>query len=95
MYPLEKFQTYPYPKDVVGLNHRHVWIDAIFEGKKTSDGFHYAGPLAETVQLGNVAARHPGETLEWDAKTMEIANNPGAEKLLSKTYRKGFEVTAA
>jgi predicted dehydrogenase len=95
MYPVEKFQGFAYPKDVVGLNHRHVWIDAIFEGKKTSDGFHYAGPLAETVQLGNVAARFPGVELEWDAAGMKIAGNPEAEKLLTKEYRKGYEVTAA
>lgn len=93
MYPLEKFQTYPYPKDVKGLEHRHVWIDHIFDNEKTSDGFHYAGPLAETVQLGNVAARLPGQTLAWDAANMKIAGNAEAEALLSKTYRKGFEVT--
>jgi hypothetical protein len=71
-----------------------VWIDAIFEGKKTSDGFHYAGPLAETVQLGNVAARVPGVTLEWDAAGMKIAGNPEAEKMLTREYRKGYEVAA-
>lgn len=93
LYPLEKFQTYPYPKDVKGLEHRHVWIDHIFSGEKTSDGFHYAGPLAETVQLGNVAARFPGKTLAWDAANLKIAGNAEAEALLTKTYRKGFEVT--
>jgi predicted dehydrogenase len=95
LYPLEKFQGYAYPKDVKALEHRHVWIDHIFENKRTSDGFHYAGPLAETVQLGNVAARFPGETLEWDAKAMKISGKPEAEKLLTKTYRKGFEVPSA
>jgi hypothetical protein len=95
MYPREKFAGYAYPKDVKALEHRHVWVDHIFANEKTSDGFHYAGPLAEAVQLGNVAARHPGETLEWDAKSMKFPNKPEAEKLLSKVYRKGFEVTAA
>jgi predicted dehydrogenase len=93
LYPQENFTGFAYPKDVVGLNHRHVWIDAIFEGKKTSDGFHYAGPLAETVQLGNIAARMPGVTLEWDAANMKFAGNDAAQKLLSREYRKGFEVT--
>ncbi len=95
MYPLEKFQGYPYPKDVKALEHRHVWIDHIFSGEPTSDGFDYAGPLAETVQLGNIAARFPGESLKWDAKNMKIAGKPEAEKLLTKTYRAGFEVPAA
>ncbi|HEY2574220.1 MAG TPA: Gfo/Idh/MocA family oxidoreductase, partial [Verrucomicrobiaceae bacterium] len=87
LYPLEKFQAYPYPKDVKGLEHRHVWIDHVFENQKTSDGFHYAGPLAEAVQLGNIAARHPGVTLEWDAKAMKIGNHAEAEKMLTKVYR--------
>lgn len=95
LYPMEKFQGYPYPKDIKPLEHRHVWIDHIFEGRRTSDGFHYAGPLAETVQLGNVAARFPGATLEWDAKEMKISGRPDAEKLLTKVYREGFEVTGA
>jgi predicted dehydrogenase len=95
LYPLEKFAAYPYPKDVKGGSHWHIWVDSIFENKKTTDGFHYAGPLAETVQLGNIAARHPGTTLEWDAKAMKILNKPEAEAMLTKTYRKGFEVPAA
>jgi predicted dehydrogenase len=97
MYPQEKFQTFAYPKDVVGLNHRHVWVDAIFAGAKTSDGFHYAAPLSETVQLGNVAARFPGETLEWDAAQMKISrgavDSAPAQAMLTREYRKGFEVT--
>lgn len=99
MYPVEKFQGFAYPKDVVGLNHRHVWIDAIFANTKTSDGFHYAGPLSETVQLGNVAARFPGETLTWEAESMKITRGEGdsapVEALLTKSYRKGYEVAAS
>lgn len=99
MYPLEKYKGFAYPKDVKGLNHRHVWVDGIFANEKTSDGFHYAGPLAEAVQLGNVATRFPGETLEWEAADMKITSGgkakAEAEALLSKTYRKGFEVSAA
>lgn len=95
LYPLEKFQTFAYPKDVTGTPHWHVWINHIFEGTKTDGGFHYAGPLAEAVQLGNVAARFPGETLEWDTAAMKIAGKPAAEALLTKNYRKGFEVSPA
>jgi predicted dehydrogenase len=113
LYPQEKFQGFVYPKDVVGLNHWHTWVDAIIEGRKTSDGFHYAGPLAETVQLGNVATRvpripRPGRgkremevdaltpaVLEWDAENFRIKNHPAANALLTKTYRRGWEVTPA
>ena len=77
------------------MNHWHVWVDAILAGKKTSDGFHYAGPLAETVQLGNVAARFPGQELLWDTAAFKITNKPEANPLLTKTYRPGWEVKPA
>ena len=95
MYPLEKFKEYPYPRDVKGALHWHIWVDHVFENKKTSDGFHYAGPLAETVQLGNVAARFPGKAFEWDAAALQIKGDPNAQKLITKDYRKGYEVTEA
>lgn len=108
LYPLDKFTGFKYPKEM-GLNHRHVWADACLAGKKTSDGFHYAGPLTETVQLGNVATRlahtkinsttgrmeEVNKVLEWDAANLRFTNAPEADKLLTKTYRKGFEVTPA
>lgn len=111
MYPLEKFQGFAYPKDIQKLNHWHRWIDAILAGTKTSDGFDYAGPLTETVQLGNVATRvvdrsniargmrnlEPKEinALQWDAENLRITNNAAANALLTKTYRKGWQVTPA
>lgn len=107
LYPLDKFQGFAYPKET-GLSHWHVWVDACLAGEKTSDGFHYAGPLAETVQLGNVATRlargmmdkrigreDSPRLIEWDAKNMRIPNLPEAEKLLTKTYREGWELQPA
>jgi len=61
---------------------------------KTSDGFHYAGPLTETVQLGNIAALHPGKTLQWDVNALKITNVVEANALLTKKYRDGFAVEA-
>jgi predicted dehydrogenase len=107
LYPLEKFKGFAYPKEV-GLSHWHVWVDACLKGEKTSDGFHYAGPLAETVQLGNVATRlavgqidqrtgrmEAPKLIEWDAVNFRIPNRPEAEPLLTKTYRAGWEQTPA
>lgn len=105
LYPVEKFQGFQYPKET-GLSHWHRWVDGIFANQKTSDGFHYAGPLAETVQLGNVATRfaipridentgrldEKGTTLEWDAANMRIPNLPEAEEYLTKHYREGWEI---
>jgi hypothetical protein len=81
-------------EEVKGLNHYHVWIDAVLANARTSDGFHYAGPLTETVQLGNVATRVPGKKLEWDAEAFKFRNSPEADKLLTKQYRQGFEIKA-
>lgn len=84
----------PLPEnDVQALSHWHVWVDAVIAGTKTSDGFHYAGPLTETVQLGNVAALLPGTKLRWDAEKMTFIDGPQqANKLLTKSYRPGFEI---
>ena len=110
LYPVENFAGFVYPKDVKGLNHWHRWVDAIVEGGKTSDGFDYAGRLAETVQLGNVATRVARRQtitrgtkqaddktgrLEWDAANGRFTNSPEANALLTKSYRKGWEVTPA
>ncbi len=77
---------------VPGSSHYHAWVDAVLEGGKTSDGFDYAGPLTEAVQLGNVATRVPGVTLQWDAAGLRIPNSPEAERLLTKQYRENWEI---
>ncbi len=91
LYPQEKFASF---EKVPGLNHYHVWIDAVLEDGRTSDGFDYAGPLTEAVQLGNIATRVPGVTLQWEAATMRIPNQPEAERLLTRQYREGWTIAA-
>ena len=49
------------------------------------------GSLIEHNLLGNVAHR-AGQTLEWDAKNFKITNDEAANKLLTKKYRKGWEI---
>lgn len=91
LYPAEKFQDFKQP-DESDLNHWHVWVDAVLAGTRTSDGFHYAGPLTEAVQLGNVAARLPGRDLQWDADGLTVTNLSEANALLTKSYRAGWEI---
>ena len=111
LFPDENFKGFAYPKDFKGLSHWHVWIDAILAGQPTSDGFDYAGPLTETVQLGNVATRvvrrptnaegkhlldvASDAVLRWDAKNLRIPNDAEANALVTKAYRPGWEVSAA
>lgn len=94
LYPVDRFQSHTMP-EVAGTNHWHDWVDAVLAGKKTTDGFEVAGPLTETVQLGNIAARLPGRRLEWNASELTFTNAPDANRWLTKTYRKGFEVKPA
>lgn len=94
LYPVEKFSKYSIPT-VAGSSHWHDWVDAVIGGKKTTDGFEFAGPVSETVQLGNIAARLPGKKLDWDAARLKITNVPEANRFLMKEYRAGFEVKPA
>jgi hypothetical protein len=93
LYPQEKFGTFEIKK-VEGSSHYHAWVDSALSGNKTTDNFDYAGPLTETVQLGNVATRLPNITLQWDSANMRIPNMPEAEALLRTKYRKGWEISA-
>jgi len=110
-YPADKFKDVVLPTEPPVPSHWHRWIDGIRENKKTTDGFHYAGWLSETVQLGNVATRlttHPSGSrgghmiagegvipLQWDAEKFQITNKPEANKLLTRDYRAGWEVKGA
>jgi predicted dehydrogenase len=80
---------------VEGSSHYHAWVDAALGGHETTDNFAYAGPLTEAVQLGNVASRFSGVKLDWDAANMRFPGKPEAEALLTKEYRKGWELIAA
>ena len=73
--------------------HYVEWIDACRGGPAALSNFDYAGPLTETVLLGTVAIRVPGETLNWDAAALRVTNSKAADALLRKTYRKGWEPT--
>lgn len=92
LYPEKDFVDYELP-DAGPAHHWHDWVDACLEGNSgLSDNFAYAGPLTEAVQLGNVAVRFPDRALNWDAENLKISNMPEANKFLTKTYRKGWEV---
>ena len=88
--PTGKFDI---PKEL-GASHYHAWVTAALGGPKTTDGFDYAGPLTETVLLGNVATRVPNITLEWDAADLRIKNNAEADQLLKTKCRDGWAIPA-
>jgi hypothetical protein len=57
---------------------------------------NYAGPLTETVLLGNLAVwaaiepENPGKKIEWDAKTLSAKNAPEVADIIKPVYHNGF-----
>ena len=70
------------------VGHHKEWLDAIRGTGKPLCHFGYAGPLTETVLLGNVAYRS-GQELTWDAVKGET-DKKEANVFLSRTPRKGW-----
>ena len=64
--------------DLAERDHYAEFLEAVLAGGKTqcSAGFDYAGPLTESVLIGNVAARFPGETLAFDGKALRSRTRP-------------------
>ena len=71
--------------------HHLEWINACKGGKKALSNFDYAGPMTETVLLGNIALR-TGRKLYWDPINMNIKNDEKANALLGREYREGWNL---
>ncbi len=75
----------------VSPGHFDEWVRAIRGGEPAMSNFpDYAGPLTETVLLGNLAVWFGGRTIEWNAKDLNSPNTPEAEPLIRPTYREGY-----
>jgi len=92
LYPEADFTKDDYPRDIRGDDHYMQWTNACLGNDKTTSHFDYAGPLTETVLLGNIALRFPGKKLQWNADKLEFPNNADANQYVRRTYRKGWEV---
>ena len=57
-----------------------------------SDMVDYAGPLTETVLLGNLAIWANGPRLEWDARGMRVKGTKEFDSLIRPRYRNGWDV---
>jgi len=89
--PADKFVHYKVP-EMNDVDHYVSFADACRGVGKTTSHFGYAGPLTETVLLGAVAVRTPGELLRWNSTAMKLDGSTQANHLLSKEYRKGWEL---
>ncbi|WP_420592736.1 Gfo/Idh/MocA family protein [Robiginitalea biformata] len=70
-----------------GPKHYHEFVDACLGKGETSAPFDYAARLTETILLGTIAGRFPGETLHWDAKKARFKEGK-ANKFLKGKYRR-------
>lgn len=70
--------------------HEKNWLDAIRSHGQAVSHFDYAGPFTESVLLGNVALRFPGQRLEWDAANMKVTNVAEANHFVNYNYQSGW-----
>lgn len=93
LYPKEKFEGFQPPEQTLprspGIHDE--WLQGILAGKQPMANFEYAAPFTESILLGNLALR-TGETIEWDAANLRVTNSETAQALVSKQYRRGFEL---
>jgi actin-related protein len=72
--------------EIEGPKHYHQFVDACLGKGETTAPFDYAARLTETILLGTIAGRFPGETLHWDAETARFKEDK-ANQYLAGDYR--------
>jgi len=70
--------------------HHTEWLHACKGQGQAMSNFSYSGPLTETVLLGVLAQRAPGQRLLWDGEKMKVTNHPELNQFVHKEYRKGW-----
>jgi len=88
----------PVPYIPSSPGHEMEWILACKGGKPAGSNFDWAGPLTETVLLGNIALRKElreklsGQALTFDPEKLTIPNLAEANKFLHYEYRAGWSL---
>jgi len=72
--------------DSEGKKHYHQFVDACLGKGECSAPFSYAARLTETILLGVIAGRFPGQTLHWDAEKAAFSEAE-ANQYLAGDYR--------
>jgi hypothetical protein len=85
----------PGPARNAGGSNWQNFIDAVRAGKPEmlNNPIQEGAHSATLMHLANISYR-VGRTLNIDPATLTIKNDPEASKLLTRVYRKGFEVPA-
>lgn len=90
--------TRPTPYLESSPGHRQEWILACKGGKPAGSNFDWAGPLTETVLLGNIALRPElreklsHQSLQFDPEKLSFPNLPEADQFLHYEYRNGWKL---
>ena len=96
--PQSRRKEYKEPDKTIPRSPGHYkeWIEACKGGKAGGSNFDWAGPLAETVLLGNVALRVQlredltRHKLLWDSANLRFTNLDEANAFLKRGYRQGW-----
>jgi len=69
------------------------WFTGMHDPAKTpvSNFPDYAGPLTETILLGNLAI-YKGGRVEWDAKNLQATSDPDLQRIVKPVIPEGYEV---
>jgi predicted dehydrogenase len=93
--PDEKMKDYkkpdPFLPRIPGEDHAQNWLQACKGGEPACSNFSYAGPFTEMVNFGNLVVKS-GKKLRWDNKKGVVTNARNAKEVVSKEYRKGWEL---
>ncbi len=76
--------------EIPGDDHYQQWTNACKGEGTTVSTFDYSGPMTETVLLGTIAIRFPGQRLDWDSKNLLFTNEARANQFVRKSYRPGW-----
>jgi len=108
----ENFESVNKYLDKPESGHAYAWQAACKEGfnsdahKALTSSFDYAGPMTETVLMGNLAIRswslskllpsghrdyYGRKKLLWDGQNMKITNFEEANQFVSRPYRPGWK----
>lgn len=116
--PTSRTKTTTVPQTIARVpggdeGHYGAWIEAAIAGygsekaKNLSSNFDIAGPLTESVLMGNLAIRsndiqvkngdrtdYPGRHIKllWDGANMKITNFDAANQFVRRTYREGWSL---
>jgi hypothetical protein len=73
--------------------HFAEFVQAIEGGKRPKSEIpSYAGPLTETVLLGNLAVWADGDEVKWDGRRLQVPGHPEYNALIRPKPREGWSL---